>query len=97
MRRHLHALLTVALSTKYRMNRTSQKLRLQVHGIEGIDGLVIVGLDLTWQRNFHQSSLVQLCGTPCGGVLRREDSPCSPSGISSRPLSTEAMIAVWLM
>jgi len=27
--------------------RTSEKLWLQVHGIEGIDGLVIVGFDLT--------------------------------------------------
>jgi hypothetical protein len=27
---------------------TSEKLRLQVHGIEGVDGLVIVGLDLTF-------------------------------------------------
>jgi len=53
----------------YRVNRTSQKLRLQVHGIEGIDGLVIVGLDLTWQRKFHQSLLIQLCGAPNGGVL----------------------------
>jgi hypothetical protein len=27
--------------------RTSEELSLQVHGIEGVDGLVIVGLDLS--------------------------------------------------
>jgi hypothetical protein len=26
---------------------TTEKLRLQVHGVEGVDGLIIVGLDLT--------------------------------------------------
>jgi len=75
--------------------RTSQKLRLQVHGIEGINGLVIVGLDLTCQTKFQSSALaLSALRTASGGVNFWEFSQWSPSGIYSRPLSTEAMIAV---
>ena len=31
---------------------TTEKLGLQVHRIEGVGGLIVVGLDLSWTRNF---------------------------------------------
>ena len=47
--------------------RTSEKLWLQVHGIEGIDGLVIVGFDLTC--NALQSAHIRTStGSHDGGV-----------------------------
>jgi hypothetical protein len=51
-RRHLHAVLTLVLRETCILYLTSEKLCLQVHGIEGVDGLVIVGLDLTCQKSF---------------------------------------------
>jgi hypothetical protein len=33
------------------MRHTSKEFGLQVHGVERIDGLVIVGFDLTYGRN----------------------------------------------
>jgi hypothetical protein len=45
-RRHLNCIrphIKIAIAESH----TSEKLRLQVHGIEGVDSLVIVGLDLT--------------------------------------------------
>lgn len=87
-------LLTLILPTMCTLDCTSQKLRLQVHGIEGINGLVIVRLDLPCQTKFHQLAFFQLCRTTSGGVNIPEFSQYLPSGISSRPLSTEAMIAV---
>jgi hypothetical protein len=62
-------LLTLILPTICTLNRTSQKLRLQVHRIERIDSLVIVGLDLTCQTKFHQLQSFQLCRITSGGVL----------------------------
>ncbi len=52
-RRHLHAMLNLAFPRIYRLDLTSEKLRLQVHGIEGVDGLVIVGLDLTCEKKYR--------------------------------------------
>jgi len=69
MRKHLHPHVKLILPTICMLDRTSQKLRLQVHGIERVDGLVIVGLDLTCQTNFYQPLLFQLCRTASGGVL----------------------------
>jgi len=49
-RRHLHAVLTLALRETCILDLTSEKLCLEVHGVERVDGFVIVGLDLTCQK-----------------------------------------------
>ena len=72
---------------------TSKELGLQVHGIERVDGLVIVGFDLTCQKNVSFCSYrvdSEVYGAVCL-LWRREN---LPSGISSSPLSVEAMIAI---
>jgi hypothetical protein len=46
-------MLNLAFPRIYRLDLTSEKLRLQVHGIEGVDGLVIVGLDLTCEKKYR--------------------------------------------
>lgn len=66
---------------------TTEKLWLQVHGIEGVNGLVIVGLELS------------CCPfvSPCPNLILRcdvKDRMILPSGISSRPLSVEAIFAI---
>jgi hypothetical protein len=40
-------MLTLAAPTLLVLYHTSEKLRLQVHGIEGVDGLIVVGLNLS--------------------------------------------------
>lgn len=98
MRRHLQIVLTCIVAQRVFLERTSKKLGLQVHRVERIDGLVIVGLDLTWERNFHQHQIIDFCLTSREAVCSfAASSKSSPSGISSRPLSAEAMIAVLLM
>jgi hypothetical protein len=74
--------------------RTSKQLWLQVHGIEGVDRLVIVGFDLTCGTIKVSPDLLvapctetAVCASQRGRIL--------PSGISSSPLSV-AMIAVGL-
>lgn len=73
---------------------TSKKLWLQVHGVEGIDGLVIVRFDLTCQTKFLSAS-IHMRSPPAGGGVSADawDIESLPSGISSSPLSV-AMIAV---
>jgi len=82
---------------------TTEELSLQVHVVEGVGGLIVVGLDLACMA--CQSALAK---SGCCAALRRERRPQargfaavqrkyfagghSPSGTSSRPLS--AMIAV---
>ena len=72
MRKHLHPHVKLILPTICMLDRTSQKLRLQVHGIERVDGLVIVGLDLTCETKLHQLSFFRLCRTTSGGVLLQD-------------------------
>ena len=87
-------LLILVLPTICRLDGTSQKLGLQVHCIERIDSLVIVRLDLTCAsifislRSITFAARCQWRCAPCG-ILH-----FLPSGISSSPLSVEAMIAV---
>jgi hypothetical protein len=57
-------LLTIIFPTICTSDRTSQKLGLQVHSVERINGLVIVGLDLTCQTKFHQLVFFQLAAQP---------------------------------
>jgi hypothetical protein len=77
---------------------TAEELSLQVHVVEGVGGLIVVGLDLACQLLVCGRSLFALrlralsaCRKNCrraAQILHRH----SPSATSSRPLS--AMIAV---
>lgn len=82
---------------------TSEELRLEVHVIEGVDGLVVVGLDLSCKACMVSKSVGDTSGlpsmheplrNPCASrsLWQREGRDNSPSGTSSRPLS--AMFAV---
>ena len=80
----------------------AEQLWLQVHVVEGVDGLIVVGLDLAcewlvrWCFTIFASpaSTAALCCLPaCSLSLSQcKKDYHSPSGTSSRPLS--AMIAV---
>ena len=94
MRKHLHPHVKLILPTICMLDRTSQKLRLQVHGIERVDGLVIVGLDLTCENKVASAFILSALPHNQWRCASPGCSQFSPSGISSRPLSTEAMIAV---
>ena len=77
---------------------TSKKLGLQVHCIERVDSLVIVGLDLSYREYLISHCSVNLAARMyrrCALQVSKTVRVASPSGISSRPLSAEAMIAVW--
>lgn len=65
---------------------TTEELRLEVHRIERVDGLIVVGLDLSCCRVVSPSS------TADHDLVSRKRG-ILPSGISSRPLSVEAMFA----
>lgn len=69
---------------------STEELGLQVHGVEGVDGLIVVGLDLTCVGTTSQIPPYRRSGR----IMMRFVECHSPSGISSRPLSV-AMIAVW--
>lgn len=73
---------------------TAEKLGLEVHGVEGVGGLIVVRLDLTYSETFLVSASsreaqygFRLCHSTRAHNI--------PSGISSSPLLS-AMIAVEL-
>jgi hypothetical protein len=76
----------------------AEKLWLEVHRIEGVDGLIVVALDLSCGNGVSEGVEIVQQGSrapPKGAATRcscHRQEFCSPSGTSSRPLS--AMIAV---
>lgn len=81
---------------------TTEKLGLQLHRIEGVGGLIVVGLDLSCTRNFVSTRVACCAGrlpvalsyrSACANRDRNgERTLDSPASMSSSPLS--AMIAV---
>ena len=83
---------------------TTEELGLQVHVVEGVGDLIVVGLDLAcaWvslgSQHISQLRLSWPSLSHCGGAhvataAEQHSDKNSPSGTSSRPLS--AMIATW--
>lgn len=80
-RRHLHSGLTLARRKSDVLRPTSEKLWLQVHRIERVDSLVIVGLDLTCKI-----MLVSLRWL--GGHSRAQQCVASLTGCNAHPLGS---------
>jgi hypothetical protein len=67
---------------------STEELGLEVHGIERVDGLIVVGLDLSCWSMLSAPIQPQIIA-----IQNRAEAFFLPSGISSRPLSVEAIFA----
>ena len=74
---------------------TTEELGLQVHGIEGVGGLIVVGLDLSWESAVSIGSKDCCCARTddVGATQITYQDSLVLSLISSKPLAS-AMIAV---